>query len=100
MDTVRSMEATESTAPAAMFVGSDKIVVGGGAALVVLAGLAHFGGWNSVLAFAVAAGAMALLASLVVGPSSSWATGSVRARPVSSSRRWATSRSCSSASSR
>jgi len=47
------------------FIRSDWIVVGGGAALVALAGLAHFGGWNSVVAFLVSAAAVCLLASLV-----------------------------------
>ena len=59
------MPLSETHAPTAMFVRSDKIVIGLGGALVVLAGLAHYGGWNSVFAFLVAAGAMALLASLV-----------------------------------
>ena len=59
------MPLSETHAPTAMFVRSDKIVIGLGGALVVLAGLAHFGGWNSVFAFLVAAAAMALLASLV-----------------------------------
>jgi len=35
------------------------------ATLAVCAGLAHFGGWNSVLAFLIAAGAVAVLAALV-----------------------------------
>ena len=59
------MPLSETHAPTAMFVRSDKIVIGLGGALVVLAGLAHYGGWNSVFAFLVAAAAMALLASLV-----------------------------------
>jgi len=52
-------------APGPLFVRSDKIVVGGCAVLVVLAGIAHYGGLNSVLAFVIAAGAICLLASLV-----------------------------------
>jgi Ca2+:H+ antiporter len=48
-----------------MFTRSDKVVVGGGGALCVLAGVAHYAGWASVLAFLVAAGAICLLASLV-----------------------------------
>jgi Ca2+:H+ antiporter len=59
------MPVSEAHAPAATFNRSDKIVVGGGAALVVLAGVAHFGCWNSVVAFVVAAAAICLLASLV-----------------------------------
>jgi Ca2+:H+ antiporter len=44
---------------------SDLVVLGLGAALVVLAGLAHYAGWAAVLAFAVSAAAVCLLASLV-----------------------------------
>jgi Ca2+:H+ antiporter len=55
-----------STARAAtVLVRSDKIVLGLAAALCVLAGLAHFGGWNDIVAFVVSAGAVAILASLV-----------------------------------
>jgi Ca2+:H+ antiporter len=59
------MSVTAPHGPVVMFVRSDKIIVGGGAALVVLAGIAHFGGWNSVVAFGISAGAICLLASLV-----------------------------------
>jgi Ca2+:H+ antiporter len=59
------MPASEALAPATTFTRSDKVVIGVGGGLVVLAGVAHFAGWNSVFAFLVAAGAMALLASLV-----------------------------------
>ena len=48
-----------------MLIRSDRIVIGGGAVLCLLAGIAHYGGWNSVLAFVVAAAAIGLLASLV-----------------------------------
>jgi Ca2+:H+ antiporter len=48
-----------------MFIRSDKLVIGGGAVLCLLAGIAHYGGWNSVLAFLISAGAIGLLASLV-----------------------------------
>ncbi len=48
-----------------MLNGSDKIIIGGGAALVIVAGLAHYGHWNDVLAFVVSAAAVAMLASLV-----------------------------------
>lgn len=47
------------------FIPSDKVILMGGAALVVLAGVAHFGGWNSVLTFVLAAAAVCFLASLV-----------------------------------
>ena len=56
---------TETTSPGPVLVDSDKVVIGGGVAAVVLAGLAHYAGWNSVLAFVVAAAAVTLLASLV-----------------------------------
>ena len=44
---------------------SDKVILIGGAALCVLAGVAHYAGWNSVLAFVVSAAAVTMLASLV-----------------------------------
>jgi Ca2+:H+ antiporter len=44
---------------------SDRIVLGAGGGLCVLAGVAHYGGWSSVLAFLVSAAAIGLLASLV-----------------------------------
>src|SRR5690348_7661141 len=47
------------------FVRSDLVILGGGGALCVLAGAAHYGHWNSVLAFVVSAAAVCLLASLV-----------------------------------
>jgi Ca2+:H+ antiporter len=56
------MSATTAT-PA--LVTSDKVVLGGGAALSVLAGVADYGHWNAVLAFVVSAGAVCLLASVV-----------------------------------
>jgi Ca2+:H+ antiporter len=59
------MSATAPHSSSATFTRSDKIVVGGGGVLVVLAGVAHYAGWNSVLAFVIAAGAICLLASLV-----------------------------------
>ena len=55
--------ATISESP--VLVGSDKIILGGSAALCVLAGVAHYASWPSVLAFVVSAGAVAVLASLV-----------------------------------
>jgi Ca2+:H+ antiporter len=59
------MPATAVHPSKATFSRSDKIVVGGGGALFVLAGIAHYAGWNSVLAFVLAAGAICLLAALV-----------------------------------
>jgi Ca2+:H+ antiporter len=44
---------------------SDQVVVGGGGLLVLLAGIAHYAGWASVVAFVVSAAAIGLLASLV-----------------------------------
>jgi Ca2+:H+ antiporter len=48
-----------------MLVPSDRILLVLAGALTLCAGLAHFGGWNSVLAFLVAAAAVAVLAALV-----------------------------------
>src|SRR3954447_14986809 len=55
--------ATTSESP--VLIRSDMVILGLAAALCVLAGIAHFGGWPSVLAFIVSAGAVAVLASLV-----------------------------------
>jgi Ca2+:H+ antiporter len=44
---------------------SDKVILGASAVLMLLAGFAEYGGWNSVVAFVVSAGAVCLLASLV-----------------------------------
>lgn len=55
--------ATTSASP--VLIRSDKLLLGGAATLCVLAGLARYGGWNSVLAFVVSAAAVAVLASLV-----------------------------------
>ena len=57
------MATTVSASP--VFIRSDKVIIGGAAALCVLAGIARYGGWNSVVAFVVSAGAVAILASLV-----------------------------------
>ena len=54
-----------TTAPTPTFIRSDKILLGGGAVLCALAGLAHYADWNSVVAFLVSAGAITILASLV-----------------------------------
>ena len=56
---------TTADAAAPTFVRSDLVILGGGAAMVVIAGLAHYLEWNSVLGFVVAAAAVGLLASLV-----------------------------------
>lgn len=44
---------------------SDRAILGGAALLTVVSGIAHYGGWSSVVAFVVSAGAVGLLASLV-----------------------------------
>jgi Ca2+:H+ antiporter len=54
-----------ATAATPTFVRSDKIIIGGGAVCVLLAGIAEYGAWNSVVAFVVSAAAVCLLASLV-----------------------------------
>jgi Ca2+:H+ antiporter len=59
------MLAMETTSTSVVLIRSDKLVLTGAAALCVLAGVAHYGHWNSVLAFVVCAGAVAVLASLV-----------------------------------
>ncbi|MGZ4464301.1 MAG: calcium/proton exchanger [Nocardioides sp.] len=56
---------TSLAATSPTFIRSDRIIVGGGGALVVLAGLAHYAGWGSVVAFVLSAAAVCLLASLV-----------------------------------
>jgi Ca2+:H+ antiporter len=48
-----------------ILIRSDYLLLALAVALGLFAGLAHFGGWNSVIAFLVAAGAVALLAALV-----------------------------------
>src|SRR6476661_2140804 len=53
------------SAASPVLICSDRVIIGGGAALVVLAGLARYGGWNSVVAFLVSAAAVGVLASLV-----------------------------------
>ena len=47
------------------FVRSDRIILGGGAVAVVLAGIAHYANWTAVAAFVVSAVAVTLLATLV-----------------------------------
>jgi Ca2+:H+ antiporter len=59
------MAVSTPQAPTQMFTRSDQIMVGACGALCVLAGIAHYAGWNSVLAFLISAAAIGLLASLV-----------------------------------
>ncbi len=54
-----------ATAPSPTFVRSDVLLLGGGGAAIVLAGLAHYLSWNGVVAFLLAAVAVTLLASIV-----------------------------------
>ena len=56
---------TTASGSSPVLISSDKVVIGGGLAFVVIAGLAHYSGWNSVLAFLICAIAVCLLASLV-----------------------------------
>jgi Ca2+:H+ antiporter len=56
---------TTSTAAPPTFVRSDYVVVGGGSVAVVLAGVAHYVDWGTVLPFLFSALAVTLLASLV-----------------------------------
>ncbi|HEU4568086.1 MAG TPA: calcium/proton exchanger [Marmoricola sp.] len=48
-----------------VLVRSDQAIIGLALGLSVLAGVAHYAGWNDVVAFVVSAGAVAVLASLV-----------------------------------
>jgi Ca2+:H+ antiporter len=56
---------TAATTATPTLITSDKAVLGGGAVLTVLAGVADYGSWNSVVAFAVSGAAVCLLASVV-----------------------------------
>jgi Ca2+:H+ antiporter len=56
---------TAATTASPTLVTSDKALLGGAALLTVLAGLADYGHWNSVVAFVVSAGAVCVLAALV-----------------------------------
>ncbi|HEX2895730.1 MAG TPA: calcium/proton exchanger [Marmoricola sp.] len=55
--------ATTSASP--VLIRSDKLVLGGAAALCAFAGVAHYSAWASVLAFVVSGSAVAVLASAV-----------------------------------
>jgi Ca2+:H+ antiporter len=59
------MPAMSTTADSPTLIGSDRLILGGGAVLCVLAGLAHYAGWSSVLAFVISAAAVCVLAALV-----------------------------------
>ena len=54
-----------ATSASPTLVTSDKVLLGGAALLTVLAGIADYGHWPSVLAFVVSAGAVCILASVV-----------------------------------
>jgi Ca2+:H+ antiporter len=56
-----------TTAPVSgpMLIRSDKAMLGGAIGMITVAGVAHYAGWNSVLAFVVSAAAVCILASLV-----------------------------------
>jgi len=54
-----------TTAEQPTFVRSDLVILGGKAAAVVLAGLAHYLDWGGVASFLLAAVAVTLLASMV-----------------------------------
>jgi Ca2+:H+ antiporter len=56
---------TAATTATPVLSTSDKVILGGGALLTVLAGVADYGHWQSVVAFVVSAGAVCLLASVV-----------------------------------
>ena len=56
---------TTASGASPVLIRSDKVVLGGGLAFVVIAGVAHYASWNSILAFVVSAVAVCLLASLV-----------------------------------
>ncbi len=59
------MTTSRAASPGPTLVASDKFILGGGALLCVLAGVAHYAHWSSVLAFVVSAGAVTILATLV-----------------------------------
>ena len=55
----------ETTSASPVLIRSDQVLLAGATTLCVLAGIAHYGHWNSVLAFVVCAGAVTILATLV-----------------------------------
>ena len=56
---------TDATTASPTLVTSDRVVLGGSALLTLLAGVADYGHWNSVVAFVLSAAAVCLLASVV-----------------------------------
>jgi Ca2+:H+ antiporter len=56
---------TAATTASPTFITSDKVILGGGALLTVLAGVADYAHWGAVVAFVVSAAAVCLLASAV-----------------------------------
>ncbi|HET9499691.1 MAG TPA: calcium/proton exchanger [Marmoricola sp.] len=54
-----------ASATTGTLIRSDLVILGGGALLCVVAGLAHYGHWASLVAFVVSAAAVAMLAALV-----------------------------------
>jgi Ca2+:H+ antiporter len=54
-----------TTTAGPVLIRSDKLMLGGGVALMALAGLAHYAGWVSWIGFILAAAAMSVLAALV-----------------------------------
>src|ERR1700712_5031332 len=65
MPGMTSSNATTTPSPGPTLVRSDQIILGISAALCVLAGVSHYGHWNSGLVFVLSAAAVCLLASLV-----------------------------------
>ena len=59
------MRCVTTTTAHPVLIRSDKLMLGGGAALIVLSGVAHYTGWPSGLAFVLSAAAMSVLAALV-----------------------------------
>jgi Ca2+:H+ antiporter len=57
------MSATATATPT--LITSDKVILGGSALLTLLAGVADYGHWGSVVAFAISGAAVCLLASVV-----------------------------------
>jgi Ca2+:H+ antiporter len=60
-----SVAAAQPAPKKPVFSRSDLVIVGGGALAVVLAGVSHYARWGDILAFVLAAIAVAMLASLV-----------------------------------
>jgi Ca2+:H+ antiporter len=56
---------TSAATAGPVLVRSDKVILGGGALLTLLAGVADYAAWGSVVAFVVSAAAVCLLASVV-----------------------------------